>query len=407
MGVSMLFARRSRRLLLTLATAASLLIMPGVRRPGVQAAGVPGSWKVVAGPANPAPYSAALTSVAAVSPTDVWTVGYDISGHWDGASWTVAPPARPGNPADLRSVAAVSNVDLWAVGRRQDTVSPHYNRTLVEHWNGTAWSVVSSPNGGTTNAELLGVAVVSANDVWAVGDYSASGPMYQRTLIEHWDGATWTVVPSPNVKNSSQNVLTGVAAVGPNDIWAVGYSLTSNYRTLIEHWNGSSWSIVSSPNVGVYGNGLTAVVAVSANNVWAVGSANNTTTTLALRWNGSTWKVVTSPSVANWTNNLTGIAAAASDDIWAVGTISSTYYTGDGDPHTSTLTLIEHWDGSGWSIVPGPNPGGPDPYDGTTLNQLSGVAVASSSDVWAVGQYVLTDNANLTPKTLTEHYTVP
>src|SRR5436309_3023426 len=60
----------------------------------------------------------------------------------------------------------------------------------------------------------------------------------------------WNVVPSPNI--SRQNYLTGVAAVAPNDIWAVGYSSLSPYggteRTLIEHWDGTSWSIVPSPS---------------------------------------------------------------------------------------------------------------------------------------------------------------
>src|SRR5206468_9107024 len=82
------------------------------------------------------------------------------------------------------------------------------------------WEVVSSPNVGTSDNQLRGVAAVSANDVWAVGDYS-NGTGHQQTLVEHWNGTAWSVVPSPNV-GTGHNVLNGVAAVSANDVWAVG-----------------------------------------------------------------------------------------------------------------------------------------------------------------------------------------
>ena len=75
--------------------------------------------------------------------------------------------------------------DAWAVGEYLDGSGP--NRTLAEHWNGTSWSVVPSPNG-----YLYGVAAVTANDVWAVGTRQNS------TLIAHYnDGcSTATVTPT-------------------------------------------------------------------------------------------------------------------------------------------------------------------------------------------------------------------
>jgi hypothetical protein len=107
-----------------------------------------------------------------------------------------------------------------------------------------AWSVVSSP------AELgtfYGVAAVSPTDVWAVGDYN-NGTTSQ-TLIEHWNGSAWSVVSSPNV-GTRNNYITGLAVVSANDVWASGYFNNSlgTTRTLIEHWNGSVWSVVASSN---------------------------------------------------------------------------------------------------------------------------------------------------------------
>src|SRR5438045_9623651 len=66
----------------------------------------------------------------------------------------------------------------------------------------------------------------------------------------------WSVVPSPNGSSSSN--LSGVAAVSANDIWAVGSSgnQMSGAQTLIEDWNGTSWSVVTSPNPGCRHNRL-------------------------------------------------------------------------------------------------------------------------------------------------------
>jgi hypothetical protein len=195
------------------------------------------------------------------------------------------------------------------------------------------------------------------------------------------DGSQWTVIPSPNVDGSSQNTLTGIAVIDANDIWAVGYTLTGSYQTLTEHWDGSQWSIVPSPNVGDYGNQLSGVTALASNDVWAVGSSNNYTNTLVLHWDDSSWGVVSSPNspVYGQTSSLASISAVSPTDIWAVGTNAFTYYTGE-DSNTIYYTLFEHWDGSAWSIVPGASTKG-----ATFGGGIFGVAAVSTDDVWAVG----------------------
>src|SRR5207249_1249822 len=122
--------------------------------------------------------------------------------------------------------------------------------------------VVSSPNAGAGNNYLEGVGVASANDVWAVGYYqNGTGTPFQ-TLVERWNGTAWSVVSSPNAGIRS-NFLNGVAAVSANDVWAVGYYYNGSVnQTLVEHWDGASWSVVSSPNAGASDNYLFAVSAV-------------------------------------------------------------------------------------------------------------------------------------------------
>ena len=147
---------------------------------------------------------------------------------------------------------------------------------LIEHWNGTSWSIVASPNPGAGNS-LSAIAAVSAKNIWAVGYYNTSNSTVSQTLIEHWNGTRWNIVASPNL-GSSYNFLSGVAAVSASNIWAVGSYTTSSTvsQTLIEQWNGTSWSIVASPNLGSNQNFLFGVVAVpGSSKSWVVGYYSN------------------------------------------------------------------------------------------------------------------------------------
>jgi len=182
------------------------------------------------------------------------------------------------------------------------------------------WHVVASPNGNTSNNFLYSVAAVSASNVWA-GGYYYSAPNY-KTLMEHWNGSSWSIAPSPNVSHKD-NFVNSVAAVSASDVWAVGYTYAtgSPNQTLIEHWNGSSWSVVPSPNGNTSGNILYSVARVSSSSVWAVGYDSNGSVnkTLTERWNGTSWTVVPSANANNSYNILTGVAAISNSNVWAVG----------------------------------------------------------------------------------------
>jgi hypothetical protein len=285
------------------------------------------------------------------------------------ANWEVVNSPNGGRQANsLSSVAAVTDNDVWAVGWAFNESLFAY-RTLTEHWNGTRWSLVRSPNATNGYNLLNGVAVVAANDVWTVGQ-AWNGSTY-NTLVEHWNGVTWSIVPSPNVAGRS-NVLEAISVVSANDIWAVGFSTDSNFidSTLTLHWNGTTWSIVPSPSVN--DDILFGVDAFAANDVWAVGRSQDEARTLTLHWNGSAWSVVPSPNDSSEDNVLFGVAAVASNDVWAVGEACC------------HKTLAIHWDGAAWSVFPTPD------FDPNATNQvLVGIVALSSDNIWTAGQYIV------------------
>src|SRR5258706_6560928 len=282
------------------------------------------------------------------------------------AAWKVISSPSPGVTGnELISVAVVAANDVWAVG--DITVSGGATQTLTEHWNGTQWSVVSSPNPSAFRNVLNGVTAISTNDVWAVGEFNDARDIPQ-TLIEHWDGTQWSVVVSPN-HGTHDNFLNGVTAVSTNDVWAVGEfnNASGFFQTLTLHWNGKKWRVVASPNAGTNDNVLNGVTAVSTSDIWAVGDitvTNGIFQTLVEQWNGTQWSVVPSPNPSSTNNVLSAVTAVSTNDVWAVG-------------QTSTQTLVEQWNGTQWSVVPSPNPMG--------NNLLRGVASVSANNIWAVG----------------------
>ena len=187
--------------------------------------------------------------------------------------------------------------------------------------------------------------------------------------------------PSGDVLNTAspehENVLTAVAARPSGTAWAVGWwSTASGPNSLIERWNGKAWKIAPSPNParGVGSDPeLEGVAATSSSNAWAVGGYGNDAQeqTLIYHWNGRSWKQVQSPDPAGHKGDqmLLGVAASSASRTWAVGV-------------AGLKPLIERWNGRAWRTVASPLP------RHGTRGALNAVVALSSSNAWAVGEYV-------------------
>ncbi|HZU66636.1 MAG TPA: hypothetical protein VFA09_05095 [Ktedonobacteraceae bacterium] len=287
----------------------------------------------------------------------------------------IVPSPNPGSLNILRGITYVSENNVWAAGSYVNGQT-NLADTLIEHWNGLQWSLVSSPNVGSANNYLYGISADSANDIWAVG-YDSTG--YTQSIIEHWDGSQWSLIPHPN-PGTGFNYLNGVDAISSYNVWFVGEEINKSQTQddiLIEHWDGTQWTVYTSPDPGAAENALDSVAAVSPNDIWTVGNYSNTNDhnlTLTEHWNGSSWSWVNSPSVGSFANFLRGVATVSTNDVWAVGF----YWASPGD---ITDTLTENWNGSGWNVIPSPNPPGGD-------NFLGGVFALNATNVYAVGSSV-------------------
>jgi hypothetical protein len=355
-------------------------------------------WSIVPSPNNEG--ANWLVAVDALAGNDAWAVGYYIgneglyetlSQHWDGSAWTLVETLNVGEGTGdwLYGVAAVSPSEAWAVGYTAGPWDTYTSTTLVEHWTGSTWSVVPSPNPSDDPIyganELYDVRAFTPNDVWAVGwQWTEIG---SAPLVVKWDGRRWRESPTPDDEYRQLVALDGTSS---SDIWAVGHSLNFNdgHQALAMHWDGRTWAVVPTPILAgdVY---LNDVSVISPTDVWAVGytiPANLDIQPVFFHWDGSAWSVVPSPHLSSTYNYLQSITAVAANRVWAAG-----YRTVNGH---QVVSFVERWDGGQWRIESTPNR----PYGG---NYLFDVTVDPAGGLWSAGYFYPVDSSDF--QTLIQH----
>jgi hypothetical protein len=285
-----------------------------------------------------------LTGVSADSASDAWAIGdlgnaSPVVEHWDGTSWASVAVQTPGTDVNLlHDVLALSPSDVWVVGEYGAGDGTH-DSTLIEHWDGTSFTVVPSPNPSAQFNALLGISAASPGDVWASGTRGAG-----NCLVEHWNGAKWTMALSPGGRSCD------VSADPAHDVWAVA----GDHRLL--HWDGQQWQVAAR----FHHRFLSHVTAVSSTKAWVLGDYPSPSG-FAAEWGGTRWsKELASCDYTGWG----GLAPLSAADVWVVG----------GCPDNGSAIATSHWNGSSWVQVPVTRHG--------FLRAVDGV---STNDVWAVG----------------------
>jgi hypothetical protein len=324
-------------------------------------------------------------AIAGSSPTDIWAVGdflpdaaktnqdatLTFAEHYNGSKWTVVRTPNTGPNFNSFYGVAASQGKAWAVGERLNR--RYQDRALVEVWNGQKWTIANIPQPGSVRDMLFAATALSPSDVWVVGDQEGADGVFQ-TLAEHWNGATWTVVPTPD-PGPSGNHLYGVDAVSPDNVWAAGQQLGEfPDNGLVEHWDGHSWSVVPMPAATTASVMLDGIAATADGQVWVAGEADSPAggRPLIESYTGGTWQTASLPASAGsiWTN-LWGITVAHGT-VWAVGTYV--------DPKTdNNNTLILSGTNGAWTVDAGPEPG-------SGSNILGGVTTIDGH-AWAAGIY--------------------
>lgn len=251
--------------------------------------------------------------------------------------------------------------------------------------------VPPSPVGGEGGA-VRGVEGTSLNDVWAVGAwFSPSGE--KLSLIQHFDGTSWTMLPTPDTgvigKNES---MRSVVAVSTDNAVAVGSHTPVGFapQPLAMEWNGSEWALIATP-VFEGGANFDGIDRAPSGDLWVAGYLYGTA--FLARRNGGGWDIEYAPQVGGERNNFNALHARTDTEIWAAGTWS--------DHQGQRRLLIQRFDGGGnWTTFDLPPPDGFDDYYET--DRVTGVHAFAANDVWAIGYYY--DRASTLTLPLIMHY---
>jgi hypothetical protein len=336
------------------------------------------------------PYGTSDNSVGGIagsSPTDIWAVGDflpDLSNsnqdatlsfaeHYDGKKWTVVPTPNTGVNFNSFYGVAASQGQAWAVGDYLN--SSYQDRALVENWNGSPWSIDNIPQPGSVRDMAMAATAVSPSDVWVVGDQEGKNGKFE-TLAEHWDGSSWSVVPTPD-PGSAGNHLYAVDAVSSNNVWAAGMELNGDSpdQGLVEHWNGQQWSVVPTPASASAGLVMLDGITANASQVWVAGEADGPEgggQPFVEGYQNGSWTIPQLPAVpdgANWTN------------LWAIQLVGGSVWRSalTWTRQLTTTTLVLQGTGGAWTINPAPDPG-------SGSNILGGITDVDGQ-LWAAGTY--------------------
>jgi hypothetical protein len=339
------------------------------------------AWEIVASP-NAGNSGSSLLAVSALSGADAWAAGnYNnvttepvietkpLYLHWDGSAWTRFLDNSSSGSHTILDIVETAPADAWAVGRAESS-GPQI--PFAERWDGSAWSEVTLPTKGILPI-LSGIAASSPDDVWAVGFYQNESLTRNQTLIEHWDGVAWSIVPSPNI-GTKGNTLSDVAVISASDAWAAGAvvdDIRQVSRPFFLHWDGLTWSVVKAwqPRSATYTT-IRSLDASAGGAAFAPGLVTFPDGGMfAEGWTGTRWSPlsVVRPQPVNY---LYGMGVSSSGEVWAVGSTSPN--------GNKSSTLIERSTGGPFALDSSPNVTG-------ASNELFGADVSPDGDVWAVG----------------------
>ena len=269
--------------------------------------------------------------------------------QWNGTKWTTTavpvPPDPPSSKGDSRShgtlygVACANTTTCFAVGSY--TILQRV-RALIDRWDGKHWVLAARPRpAGATSSELRAVSCASPSSCVAVGTATVTGSGV-RTFAAHWNGAQWSVTPTPSRNHARLNELDGVSCATATNCFAVGTYEGTRGQPLVEHWDGTSWSLVAPAAAsGV----LRSVSCISATSCYAAGTPPSYGKVLIERWNGTTWSIANAakPGQSEDIIDLYAVSCAGPNQCFATG--------GYQGPH-GRAPLFERWDGLHWKPAP-------------------------------------------------------
>jgi hypothetical protein len=180
----------------------------------------------------PAGLDGFIVAAAASSPSNVWAVGQGYALRWDGLRWSVA---KSWNQAGgITSVAAISGSDVWVFGSSSFSGEASVG---AWHYDGRTWARAS----GIADA-IYRASAVSPGNIWAITVSPDGGS------VLHYNGSAWSEVQAASSALADTQV-NDVLAVSSGNVWVSGTTPANaaDGRLVLAHWNGQRWKRFVAP----------------------------------------------------------------------------------------------------------------------------------------------------------------
>jgi len=301
-------------------------------------------------------------------------------------------------PLESRITSVGSDGTVWSLidlDPNADQFTTMSTTTHVQFWSGSGWTTVATPASWLAPTYL---SARSASDVWTVSDTGESLP----AVTGHFDGATWTTLPTPPFASGTLESFQLVAGRG-NDAFAVGavpFEAIGAFAIQPFHWDGSQWT-----GIPIHNAWIDTAAPIRADLTWFAGMAENVSggigSIVVDRWDGAQATEVFRRDPAGQSVQVTGLWSSGDDAVWVSGyptihydgtawqeidmTTNGVWGTGPDD-----VWLIEapgtvaHWDGSAVTAVK---------QTDLSLTSISG----SDTEVWVSGERGATLRLSATP----------
>jgi len=180
----------------------------------------------------PAGLDGFVVAAAASSASNVWAVGEGYALRWNGIRWTVAKSWS--QASGITSVAAISSSDVWVFGSSSFSGGPSVG---AWHYNGRAWARA----GGIADA-IYRASALSPGSIWAITVSPRGGS------VVHYNGSAWNEVPAADAALANTQ-LNDVLAASPGNVWVSGIAPANaaDGRLILAHWNGKKWKRFVAP----------------------------------------------------------------------------------------------------------------------------------------------------------------
>ena len=314
-------------------------------------------------------YSVSCPAVRACVAVGDYDTNADPNGRpyaqkWNGHKWTITavlPEPRNDSFSGLSAVSCASARSCVATGQ---AIRGGHNNTYTAVFNGHAWRLVPAdlPR-GTTYSRLASVSCTGPRACTAAGEYQLHETAKSRTLIETFNGQAWTHHATPNPRSGPNgSEFDSVSCATPRACVAVGHrtSLANDGSlTFAERLTGQRWKRTAvRDQTAASSSVLSDVACPSRRRCVAVGISFSdgpppSSATLTETFNGTSWRTVATPVPAGAVAvSLDSVACSAPGACMAIGS----YY--DSDPSVMTtppsIPVAFTFNGTAWTLAAAP-----------------------------------------------------